>query len=54
MWMLLILLNSEMSLDAKKPVETFYQTEVECQAAYKVEQDKGNYSGSCIPVTWKE
>ena len=53
MWMLLMMLSSEMSLDAKKPVETFYQSEVECKAALKAEADKGNYTGSCIPVTWK-
>ncbi len=53
MWMLLLLLQSELSLDAKKPVVTFYQTEAQCQEAYKAQNDKGNYSGSCIPVTWK-
>ena len=53
MWMLLMLLSSELSLDAKKPVETFYATEDKCEEAYRAENEKGNYSGFCIPVTWK-
>jgi hypothetical protein len=53
MWMLLIMLQSELSQDAKKPVETFYMTEAQCQDALKIQNDKGNYSGFCTPVTWK-
>ncbi len=54
MWMLLIMLQSELSPDAKKPVETFYKTQAECQADLKVQNDKGIYSALCMEITWKQ
>ena len=53
MWMLIVMLHSSLSLDAMKPVETFYQTEKECQDAMQIVNDKGNFSTMCLPVTWK-
>ena len=53
MWMLLMLLSSELSLDAKKPVETFYQTQEQCEKVLKKYNDGGNYNGFCSVVFWK-
>lgn len=53
MWMLLVMLQSPIVPDAQVPVETFYQTQAECQTALKAENEQLHYMASCIAVTWK-
>jgi len=53
MWMLMMLLQSPLVPDALKPVQTYYQSQEECQSAYKKETEKGRYNGACYLVTWK-
>ncbi len=54
MWMLLVLLQSPLTPDAKLPVETFYKSIEKCKAALKSEADKGHFQASCIEVNWKD
>ncbi len=52
-WMLLALVPSPVIPDAKKPIETFYQTQSQCENALKAENEKGHFDTQCVLVTWK-
>lgn len=53
MWMLMMLLHSPVIPDALKPVQTYYASQMECEAALKAEATQGHNNGECYPVTWK-
>lgn len=52
MWMLMMLIQSPVIPDGLKPVQTYYQTQTECEAAYLEQMKQGHYNGFCVEVTW--